>query len=183
MGLEIVELVITVEERFQTCLTNAEAEKIIRVGDLYTVLMNRIRKQNSHVCISSSIFYSIRRILEQDYNIHRSRIFPDATLTNLLLPQQRVQFWRSLQQNVAGNLPRLTRSHMLQWRGNQFPLAIITLKDLVNKCHERSRITDEFQPEDEALVWSEVCQSVAKQAGVPSEHLSFETEFFRDLGF
>lgn len=55
MGLEGVELVLDVEERFETSVPDTQAERIQTVGDLHSFLMNRIRSQNSDSCPSAAI--------------------------------------------------------------------------------------------------------------------------------
>ncbi|MEM7758677.1 MAG: phosphopantetheine-binding protein, partial [Cyanobacteria bacterium P01_A01_bin.40] len=62
MGLDAVELLIKIEERFQTYIPDFEAEKITTVGELHYFLMQRIRRRDLSSCLTASIFYSIRQI-------------------------------------------------------------------------------------------------------------------------
>ena len=57
MGLEGVELVMEVEDRFGTSFLDAELERMQTVGDLHSFLMVRIRSQHSDVCPSAAVFY------------------------------------------------------------------------------------------------------------------------------
>ncbi len=59
MGLDGVELVVNVEDRFNTSIPGSAAEHSQTVGDLPSFLMNRIRHQNSDKCSSAAMFYPI----------------------------------------------------------------------------------------------------------------------------
>lgn len=183
MGLEAVEIVIKIEERFQTRIPDFEAEYISTVGKLYEFLMRRIQRQNSSHCITSSIFYSIRQILVNNYGANRKDIRPISILSELIPQIERFKFWQTVEQKLSVDLPRLKRSKMIQWNGDCFPENIETVGDLTHECCHLSSITDEFQLLDKQLIWIEVCQIVGEVANVNPESLMPATNFFRDLGF
>jgi hypothetical protein len=183
MGLEALELIIEVEERFQTHIPDSEAAKIFTVGHLYDFLMQRIQKQNSGRCITSEMFYRIRKVLENNYNIDRAKIRPGSILNNLLHHTERFRFWRTVEQQLASGLPRLRRSKVLQWHGDRFPENVSTVGDLARLCGNFSSISSEFHLEDKNLVWLEVCRIIGKIADIAPDKLSSDTHFNKDLGF
>lgn len=183
MGLEAVELVIEIEHRFKTNLCDSEVEKISTVGQLYELLMDRIQKHNSNRCLTSSIFYSIRKILTSHYDICRIDVHPLSTLNELILTKKRLQFWQTMKKKFSPNLPSLKRSRIVQWHGDKFPETIVTIGDLVHECAKSFSITNEFDVNDQESVWIEVCKIVSEVACVEPKNLLPETHFVDHLGF
>jgi hypothetical protein len=183
MGLEALELIMEVEDRFQTRISDLEAGKIFTVGDLYDLLIQRIQKQNSSRCITLEVFYKIRKILEKIYNINRARIRPASLLTELLHPTERFGFWRIVEQQLTIDLPHLSRSKVLQWHSDKFPENIATVGDLVHVYSNFSSISSEFHLEDRHLVWLEICRIISRMTDIEPDTLSTKTHFNKDLGF
>lgn len=183
MGLEVVELVMAIEGRFQTNLLERELEQITTIGELYQLLINRIQRDNCEYCPTLSMFYAIRKILVKQYKIHRSAIRPTSKLNQLLPPSTRFSFWEAVKQNLAGQLPHLKRSNKLNWFGDTFPENLATVGSLVSECCLRTSITNEFQHGNEPLVWKEVCRIIGEVAGVEPDTLVSNTNFFEDLDF
>ncbi len=183
MGLDGVELVMELEDRFATSIPDSATEHILTVGQLHSFLMKRICDRTSGRCQSAAMFYPIRRMLVSDFDIQRSAVVPSASLASLVDAKERYKFWRKLESSVASQLPRLERSHWLQWNGETFPESISTVAQLVRHCVEVNQITDEFGPNDSDTVWEIVCELVAEVTGVKSSTLKPETQFARDLWF
>ena len=183
MGLDGVELIMDVEDRFDTSIPDSAAEHIQTVGDLHQFLMDRIRNQISDRCPSAAMFYPIRRILVDYFGIDRSAITPSTSLETIINENDRHKFWRQLESTVSTRLPNLKRSKWLQWNGDTFPESCTTVRQLVNQCVDVNRITNEFGPDDTDAVWETVCELVATMAGVEQSTLKHETNFARDLWF
>ncbi|MGB8698241.1 MAG: hypothetical protein WCD18_02395 [Thermosynechococcaceae cyanobacterium] len=183
MGLEALELIIEVEERFQTHISDLEAEKLFTVGHLYDFLIKRIQRQNSSHCITSEMFYKIREILENIYNIDRSKIRPDSLLTELIHQTEHFKFWRTVEQQLTIDLPPLRRSKVLRWHGDKFPENIATVGDLARICSNFSSISSEFNLANKHLVWLEMCRIISRITDIETEKLSPKTHFNKDLGF
>ena len=183
MGLDGVELVMDVEDRFDTSIPDSAADQIQTVGDLHEFLMDRIRDQNSARCPSAALFYPIRRILVDHFKIERSAIHPSTPLETIIHGNDRHTFWRKLESTVSTRLPRLKRTKWLQWNGDTFPESCTTVRQLVNHCVDVNRITEEFGPDDTDAVWETVCELVAKMAAVEQSTIKLETNFVRDLWF
>lgn len=183
MGLDAVELLIKIEERFQTYIPDFEAEKITTVGELHYFLMQRIRRRDLSSCLTASIFYSIRQILLDKYYINRQYIRPNSLLNELILRNERHHFWQTIAIKLSVDLPRLKRSQIVQWKGDLFPENLSTVADLCRECLKSYSITNEFQPADQELIWQEVRRIVANVACVRPEELFPETSFVKELGF
>ena len=183
MGLESVELVMDVEDRFGTSFPDAELERMQTVGDLLKFIMARIRSQNSDACPSAAMFYPIRKILVDQFNVDRSNVRPSTRLESLVDANARHKFWQTIDSSLATRLPKLRRSKWLQWSGDVFPPECSTVSQLVHQCVNLNRISDEFGPDDTGAVFKIVKQIVADVAGVEESKISTETSFIIDLGF
>ena len=183
MGLEGVELIMDVEDRFGTSFPDAQLERMQTIGDLHDFIMSRIRAQHSDVCLSAAMFYPIRRILVEQFNVDHDIVRPETSLESLVETESRSQFWRKIESGLATKLPRLKRSKWLQWTGDAFPPECSTVSQLIKSCVTLNRITDEFGPDDDDAVFKIVQQLVAEVACVDESLLSRETNFEYDLGF
>ena len=183
MGLESVELMMDVEDRFEIAIPDSAMEQIQTVGDLHAFLMDRIRQQNSGVCLSAALFYPVRKILVDDFSVDRAEVRPATRLESMVAKGDRQRFWSKLEEAVAARLPRLKRSKWFQWKGDMFPESCSTVGQLVNHCVDLNKITDEFRPDDSDRVWEIVCEMVADLAGVERSSLKQDTDFITDLGF
>ena len=183
MGLETVELLIRIEERFQTYIPDWEAEQITTVGELHEFLMQRIKRLSSSSCLTISIFNSIRKVLLQKYFVHRQDIHLDSLLNELVPRNERYDFWQTIVAKLAVNLPDLKRSRIVQWQGDLFPENLSTIRDLCLECLNSYSILNEFKLADREIIWCEVCRIVADVAYVEPEDLFPETSFVRELGF
>lgn len=183
MGLDAVELVMDVEDRFDISIPDAAAEQVQTMGELHAFLMTRIRSRATDICPSAAFFYPIRRLLIDEFSVERKQVRPNTRLETLLKPERRYQFWRRLQSVFSTSLPRLRRSNWLQWKGDTFPTGCSTVAQLIGHCIDLNRITDEFRPNDSEAVWEIVCDLVAKIADADKQLLKPETHFLKDLGF
>jgi acyl carrier protein len=120
MGLDLVELVMEVEERYAISIDDRDAEKIQTVGQLYEyVLAKQAQAQKSapvaaapqRACASAVTFYKVRRELVEFLDVPRESIRPSTSLALLLPdPGPRRRAWLHLQQTVGrGGLPGLRR--------------------------------------------------------------------------
>ena len=183
MGLEGVELVMDAEERFATSVPDAELEQMQTVGDLHSFIMKRILSQDTEVCPSAAMFYPIRRILVDQFGLDRTLVRPTTRLETLVSQSKRFKFWRTIESSLATQLPRLKRSKWLQWKGDVFPPECETVSQLVKRCVNFNRITEEFGPADSAAVFEIIKEMVASVAGVDKTKIASDTNFVTDLGF
>lgn len=107
MGLDIVELVIDVEERFGTRIPDAHAERIRTAGDLYLYVLGRVQRFKDGSCRSATIFYRLRTALMNTLNVERRRVRPDVPVAELLGGRTPHSAWQQLQKQIEFNLPGL----------------------------------------------------------------------------
>jgi acyl carrier protein len=96
MGLDIVEMVMNVEERFGVTIPDAEAEHMLTVGDLYQFLLQRRGAVLAGVCLSSAIFYRARRALCHLFAWQRQDVCLESSLEDLLPEGDRRRHWQHL---------------------------------------------------------------------------------------
>ena len=183
MGLEGVELVMGVEDRFCTSFPDVQLQRMQTVGDLQNFIMDRIRSQHSDVCPSAAMFYPIRKILVDQFDVDRAKVRPSTRLESLVDAESRKQFWRKIESAVATKIPRLNRLKWLQWSGDVFPPECATVAQLVDRCVNLSKITNEFGPSDGEAVFEIVRKLVAEIAVVDEAKISRDTNFVYVLGF
>lgn len=105
MGLDSVELLMSTEDAFQIHITDEEANKILTVGDLYNLIINKIEVQehNRKSCLTSAAFYRIRRALCEVMNLRRGDIRPATNLSSIVPLKRRRHNWKRFQDEVGLN--------------------------------------------------------------------------------
>lgn len=110
MGLDGVELVMAVEEYFGIELTDADVEKIITPRDLIEVVLGKMQATEWSVCLTRRAFYTLRRVLMQDFRCKRADITPNARLESLVPRPNRRLAWQQMKSSLqAQRWPRLGR--------------------------------------------------------------------------
>ena len=80
MGLESVELVMSTEEAFEIEITDAEAEKIYTVGDLYDCVIAKLRQSPDRVepLDSQAVWMRLRGVISEQLGIEMRRILKSS---------------------------------------------------------------------------------------------------------
>jgi len=94
MGLDGVELVMEVEDRFGVRLPDAECSRIRTVADLAALVVSRLPRCGAY-CPTARAFLDLRRLLVVHASIDRNRIRPKARL-DWLFPHGLWRTWRRL---------------------------------------------------------------------------------------
>lgn len=94
MGLETVEIVMEIEERFDVKLSDSECSRVRTVGDLAMLVIGRIPRLND-TCPTSRSFYRIRRLLMEQSGVERKGIRPTTRLC-ALFPVNFREHWQTL---------------------------------------------------------------------------------------
>jgi hypothetical protein len=106
MGLDSVELVLEVEERFGIKLADEDVGRVKTVADLAGLAWRevRARAEPDEPCPTSRSFYALRRVLVEHAGIDRARVRPGARVA-MLLPfgDERRRVW----EQIARVMPRL----------------------------------------------------------------------------
>jgi acyl carrier protein len=117
MGLDLVELVMAIEEQFGISIPDQDAEKILTVGQCHDYIVSQLAEHSSPAgagCLSSTVFYRLRRGLMQECSVARTAIRPTESLTDLVPLQNRRRTWQRLAAAVSLQLPALRRPAWLE---------------------------------------------------------------------
>lgn len=114
MGLDLVEVVMAVEERFGITLSDDDAFQADTPGKLIDLILSKVDKSGSSGWQTSRAFYMLRRALMEYFHWHRSQIVPHARLEELVPRQNRRDNWERLRARLqAGQWPSLKRPSWL----------------------------------------------------------------------
>ena len=114
MGLDGVQLVMEIEERFGIDIPDEDAAKIITVGDLYQLVFSKLTGTKTDRCLTSAALYRLRRGFVEGLGMSRGEIAPSLALEVILPRKGRRGKWRLLQQAAPVEVPDL-----------QFPKSVI----------------------------------------------------------
>lgn len=114
MGLDIVELVMAVEERFDIELPDDEVAGIATVGELHAFVCRKLGvtasvDQSLPVCNSQVTFHRLRRQFTEAFGVPRRAVAPSVPTDRLLSPhpEERRAQWDALRGTLAAPLPEL----------------------------------------------------------------------------
>jgi acyl carrier protein len=108
MGLDSVELVLTVEETFGLSIPDDDAVEIDTVGKLYDYILTHRFQGKQEACLSSVTFYKIRCAMMAVLNIPRKDLRLSTKLSTLI-PKHRHWIWNNLEKTAALIFPKLKR--------------------------------------------------------------------------
>lgn len=107
MGLDAVELVIEVEDRFNVKLPDSECARVRTVADLAALVISRVPRP-SGICPTAHTFFELRRQMVTGAGVERPHVRPSTRLETLY-PSGLRQPWRRLRRTNP-RLPRLIAS-------------------------------------------------------------------------
>jgi hypothetical protein len=109
MGLEAVELILRVEEAFGITLPDSEASRIVTIGDMYQLILSRLRQNRSTRCLTARAFHRFRQALVSEADLPRSSVHPDTQLDRVVPTSRRRRLWPRLARRLGLKLPKLRR--------------------------------------------------------------------------
>lgn len=107
MGMDGVELVMDIEERFGVSIADEDAAGIRTVGELCDYLRDRAKAFLATSCPTATAFYRLRRALIDGLGCARSEVKPATRLETLVPLQGRLRAWRQLSARLERPLPPL----------------------------------------------------------------------------
>jgi len=107
MGLDAVELLMAIEDRFLISITDAEAAAAKTVGDLERLVRQKLEPQSAKACLTSFTFYRLRSVLKQQFGVTRAQVRPEASLDGLVPLERRRAAWVRLGNALGWHLPQL----------------------------------------------------------------------------
>lgn len=96
MGLDGVELVMTVEEEFQIAISDSEASDCTTVRKLVELVHSRLRHNSKDPCPSQHSFYLARQKLINLLHVQRNEIKPDTNLEEIIPRKNRKNLWKKV---------------------------------------------------------------------------------------
>ena len=125
MGLDLVEFVMAIEERFDISIPDEDVATIATPRALMDYVANKVEVQDELSCLSQKAFHILRRGFMHSFGLSRSAIRVDSSLNDLIPVRQRRQHWKQLADAVgATDWPDLSRS--------TFVISVIAVFSLVS---------------------------------------------------
>lgn len=106
MGLDSVELLMSVEEKFGIRIEDSEAEKIYTVQNFVDCVYSKIITNPNEKCLTQIVFYRIRKAF-RNLNLTEQKIKPETKITELLTQSELKENWHLLKTEIGLDLPEL----------------------------------------------------------------------------
>ena len=133
MGLETVELLMSIEEEFGIHIDDDVATSMTTPEEVANYVYSRVRKSEKDPCLSQKGFYKLRKIISETFNINRNKIKPDTELRELLGDNIK-RDWKLLKLSIdVKDFPRLQRNNALIY-GSILILPFIVISPLLVNC-------------------------------------------------
>jgi len=107
MGLDAVELVLRAEEAFDIRISDEEAEKVSTVNDFYELILSKKGNSFANRCLSSYVFYKIRKSLLKLTDLHREEITPSLSTEKIFPKDNLTILWMQLGKDMCKEMPSL----------------------------------------------------------------------------
>lgn len=107
MGLESVEFILAVEERFGIEITDEQAIALKTIGELRDCVGRVLGRKFARGCHTSRTFYQLRRALIEVLRVPRGAIRPETRLEAILPLKMRRSRWAELSRRSDLHLPSL----------------------------------------------------------------------------
>lgn len=115
MGLDSVEIVISVEERFGIAISDEEATACVTPGHLVELVRAKVKDGSEGNCVSRQAFHRIRSALIDSGTLTREEIRPETEIPIPRAPADQKVFWENLQAKTgAKTWPFLERPKWLR---------------------------------------------------------------------
>jgi acyl carrier protein len=116
MGLDAVEIVMSIEERFGVTISDAEAEQCVTPAILIDLVLGKLSTTEKGVCITQRAFYSLRRVAVRELGMARRAVQLDSDICSLVPVKQHKLFWETLRDGTQAKMwPELQRPAWLVW--------------------------------------------------------------------
>lgn len=100
-----IEIIETIEESFGIKFSDEELERVYTVKDLSDCIISKIGPEKHGVCISSVVFFTLRKILVEEFEIARGLIKPDTNLNVIISKEKRRKAFSILGEKTGYQLP------------------------------------------------------------------------------
>lgn len=114
MGLDGVELVMSIEEEFGITIPDSDAQAMRTVGDLVEICFVRINAAKKLQCVSLPCFLAIRRLAREVCGDDELKIRPSTFVQDCLDKTERRLFWKRLPEILQSHPKPLRRPALLR---------------------------------------------------------------------
>ncbi len=115
---DTVEILMAVEASFGVEIADEEAERVVTVGELHKCVARKLEAkwggEQSGPCLSSLMFYQMRRALIEAFGVARAAVKPDSPTEPLVPRSDRRENWVRLGQSLDVRLPDLQRPRWME---------------------------------------------------------------------
>ena len=120
-----VALLMQVEDGLGVKIPDAHAERLRTMGDLHDYILARLQPYQSAACLTSAVFYEVRRALCDVCGAKRRSVAPHSRLEALMPEPARRECWRRL--GAAVPLPMFPELRRPAWVVRTLILAAVVL--------------------------------------------------------
>ncbi|NER16063.1 acyl carrier protein [Spongiivirga citrea] len=195
MGLDSVELVMSIEDKFGIQIEDSEAEKIRTVQDFADIVFSRIITNPTDKCLTQIVFYRIRKVL-RNLSSTEKEIRPDTKISELLTQTQLKEKWSLLKTELGLELPNLVAldfnpelgSHVkifgIKTIKRTTPVSKGTIRQLVDWTISlnRDKFIDVEKISSKYEIERIICGITEDRIGVPISEIELHHSFTNDLG-
>ncbi len=107
MGLDGVELIMSIEEAFGISITDEEAGNIRTPRQLINVVVRKLETTDRQVCATQRAFYTVRKALHAEFGVSRRAVTPRSSLEGLFPTETRYDNWQELLRRLGLRNPKL----------------------------------------------------------------------------
>lgn len=179
MGLDTVELVMEFEDEFGISIPDADAEKIITVGDSVEFIISELHKKPDRppidTCSSARIFRRLRAGLQATFDVPRGAVRPSVAIGDVIPSGRARARWSQFAREH--DLPKPPWSIFGEKR---FPKAGTTISDLVRRVRHASFYTARGDV-DRVKVLQKVREIVSEQLGIEFDEIQPHKRYIDDL--
>ena len=195
MGLDSVELVMAIEDKFGISIPDAECEQIATVQQMADSVFEKIKLNPNQKCLSQIVFYRIRRAFEQFEN-EKNTITPNSKMSDLLSKKDLKNDWTRLGIRIGLKIPDLvdldldkTLNKEVRFLGFKIfdrtePIAENTLKKftdwIVSMNYDQLISIENISSKYE--IERIICGITEDRIGVPISEIELHHSFTNDLG-
>jgi acyl carrier protein len=195
MGLDSVELLMSVEDKFGISIEDSEAENIATVQHLADTVYSKIIVNPTDKCLTQILFYQIRKSF-QNLNLTESEIMPKSKISDLLTKSELKTNWNRLEKEIELKLPELVAmdfnpkldSHVkifgIKTIKRNTPVTKGTVRELIDwtislnfeKTIDIQKITDKYEVE------RIIAGIISENMGIPISEIELKHTITNDLG-
>ena len=195
MGLDSVELVMSVEDKFGIRIPDAECERIYTVQDFADKVFEMISISPTDKCLTQIVFYQIRKALRNLTSIEKN-ITPDMKISELFTQTELKKKWSQLKTELGLELPDLVAldfnpelgSHVkifgIKTIERTTPVSKGTIRQLVDWIISlnRDKLIDIEKISSKYEIERIICGITEYNTGVPISEIELHHSFTNDLG-